>query len=288
MPPLSLAPTPLFSPHASSPAITWRTALSTFKAVDDRVRGGSSTSQTNLTASGQLLFSGFLDTTTLGGAGFASQQYGQSLPITLDKAGWQGLEVKVCSPPPSQKGGKEGNDQPGGGKGPVTSYVLNLYTTMPVKRPDGRNESSTVYEYNFNVSTSSAEVSAFHPAWSDFEPTYRGRPQPSAPKLDPEEIKMWSIMARSDFGSQSGPFELVVDSISAVKKGDSKKASLMTKRGISEDEEGNEWLRPARLNGAKGFALYAFSTVLLVAWSVWALVPEAWLKAVGVDWYPSR
>lgn len=289
MPPIPLAhPIPLFAAHPppSSTAVSWRTALPTFKSVDDRVRGGSSTSHTSLTPDGSLLFSGFLDTTTLGGAGFASQRYEEGFPTYLDSKVYSGLEVRVRQPASSMGVGVE--KVPGGGQHAVTSYVLNLYTSMPTKRPDGRNESSTTYEYVIDLSSpsSSSSLVSLDPTWQDFKPFYRGRPQPSAPPLQPEQVKMWSIMARSDFAQQSGEFELVVDSIWATPKGGRGGRAQLAKREKGDGHD--EWLRPAKLHGARGFALYAFATVLLVAWTAWALLPQAWLERCGVDWYPSR
>lgn len=94
----------------------------------------------------------------------------------------------------------------------MSSYVLNLRTTDPVKRPDGRNESSIIYEWDFDASK--AQTIADQPycadqhgtpayveaAWEDFAATYRGRPAEDAEKLDPAQIKGFSIMARSNFG----------------------------------------------------------------------------------------
>lgn len=85
------------------------------------------------------------------------------------------------------------------------SYVLNLKTQEAKERPDGRRESQVVYEFKFDLPQSSLgqdECTHLEYAsnWSEFEPTYRGRPAKDAPALDPAQIKEWSIMARSDFG----------------------------------------------------------------------------------------
>lgn len=92
----------------------------------------------------------------------------------------------------------------------MTSYVLSLKTTIPEKRPDGRRESAIAYEWRIQLPEShsplneksgrSNEVLDFEVAWDDLEPMYRGRPKKDAPKFKPEEVKEWSIMARSDFG----------------------------------------------------------------------------------------
>lgn len=102
------------------------------------------------------------------------------------------------------------NSPPGGGKAPVTSFVLGFKTELPKKRPDGRNESSVQYEWDFQLPNSTTITSStqtldedilkFEKEWKDFNPTYRGRPVEPKPEFKPEEIKEWSVMARSDFG----------------------------------------------------------------------------------------
>ncbi|KAK0523610.1 hypothetical protein OC835_006206 [Tilletia horrida] len=47
-------------------------------------------------------------------------------------------------------------------------------------------------------------------------------------------------------------------------------------------------LRSASSSEYYGFALFTFSTVLWLAWIVWALVPQGVLEAWGVLWMPSR
>lgn len=51
--------------------------------------------------------------------------------------------------------------------------------------------------------------------WSDFRPTYRGRPKADAGKLDTAHIKRFSFMMRSFFDSQHGPFELFIEELAA-------------------------------------------------------------------------
>lgn len=91
----------------------------------------------------------------------------------------------------------------------MTKYVINLKTVKPSERPDGRRESSIVYEWDFDLGCKQKEATAegalfdVQSDWADFKPTYRGRPAPDAPALDPAQIKEWSIMARSDFGVSS-------------------------------------------------------------------------------------
>jgi hypothetical protein len=174
-----------------------------FTAVDDTVRGGSSTSAMIVSdPSAGIDFSGFLDTTTLGGAGFASQAYSKDqrgfpgAPIGKEK--YAGLRLVLASAPsPNERSGKE---QAGGGKGPVCRYVINLKPSIASTRPDGRKESTTVYEFSFEAppSAKDGEISVFA-EWNRFKATYRGRPATDAEPLDPSQVKEWSIMARSNF-----------------------------------------------------------------------------------------
>lgn len=303
------------------PAVAWN--ASSFKAVDDRVRGGSSTSQVAVVedgkeGEGELNFSGFLgeqveqshkvaqstntdltpysDTLTLGGAGFASQQYNSSsgaFPITLDGNQHDGLSLRVRRP--AQPANTTAT-QPGGGKGPVTQYNLNLYTTEPQQRPDGRNYSSVVYEADFNVTVPDAEYAddgasrrsekpalvSFDLPFSSFKPTYRGRPADDAEPLDPAKITLWSLMARSNFSQQSGPFELQLNSMWA----------LPTTHDVAMPihPRSTSWLdtTPANLTGSPGFALYLFATIAFLLWILWAVTPDVWLNKMGVQWYPDR
>jgi len=106
---------------------------------------------------------------------------------------------------------------------------LNIKTDLPGTRPDGRRESVTVYEFDFDASevmrgfaeqtgmtekqgkndtvmvVSSGKTKTYTAMWKDFKPTYRGRPVPpeEAKKLDPSQIKEISIMCRSNVRSIS-------------------------------------------------------------------------------------
>jgi hypothetical protein len=142
------------------------------------------------------------DTTTLGGAGFASQAYQQPLPVPLSSAKHAGLCLTVrraapaagasALPPPQQ--------QPGGGRAPVSAFVLTLRTEEPAMRPDGRRESVIAYEFRFELPAEADAPLVLHAPWHAFEPHYRGRPKPDAPPLRPQDVKACSFMARSDFG----------------------------------------------------------------------------------------
>lgn len=190
---LSLWPVDPSSKDAQCPA---------FRAVDDRVRGGSSQSHLTVSASGQTAsFNGTLDTTTLGGAGFASQ-------VTLDGPTWDlssfdGLELIV---------GKEllnGSEEKG------QKYVLLVKDTLEGDRGDGREKSGVSWEYVFHAQAGQA----IKARWSKFKPTYRGR-EIDVPKggLKTGEIKRIGFMMRSFFDAQSGSFNLPIRSLAAFKK----------------------------------------------------------------------
>jgi hypothetical protein len=192
--------TVLFAPADYKPAPRAVWIVSDFTDINDTVRGGSSkSSMTIVDASAGIDFTGFLDTTTLGGAGFASQSYSKGFPgSALDKEKYTGLRLIVASPI-TRAAESAAKVQPGGGKGPVTKYVLNLKTELPKRRPDGRSESAIVYEAAFSApSKADGSCASVDAEWSDFKAIYRGRPAEAKP-LDPSQVKEWSIMARSNF-----------------------------------------------------------------------------------------
>ncbi|GAA5930166.1 hypothetical protein JCM3775_004529 [Rhodotorula graminis] len=45
---------------------------------------------------------------------------------------------------------------------------------------------------------------------------------------------------------------------------------------------------PAPTVESQGFVLYVGSLVAYVAYLVWAFLPEPWLEAIGIEWYPAR
>ncbi|KDN53217.1 CIA30-domain-containing protein [Tilletiaria anomala UBC 951] len=294
---------------AKAPARHWIT--SDFRDVDDRVRGGSSRStlrligqdiRTSVTPDvkrkekakepsedieniGEVVFEGFLDTTTLGGAGFSSQVCSTGFPWSVSQEQFRGLALRYRQPSPSVQPEEK---QPGGGNTPVTSYVIQLKMAVPESRPDGRRESVVAYEWEFDTNTAAAKETPVGQLvrvaadWSAFRPTYRGRPKDGAEPLDPAKVKEWSIMARSNFGSQSGSFLLQIAALSAIHS---------TTNLLATGKETNKNLmHPVdRTSGEYyGFALFIFATVMWALWCLWALLPDSALKWLGVEWYPNR
>ncbi|CCG82602.1 CIA30 family protein [Taphrina deformans PYCC 5710] len=177
---------PLFGPPRA-----WR--QDDFVASDDRVRGGSS--QSFLTPSATLTtarFHGVLDTTTLGGAGFASQRTVTS-KMTWNLSDYSGIELDLAH---------------GDGK----KYTLNIKTVLPDKMDNGRDASTVEYAFSFVAPNEPCRIFA---KWEDFKPFYRGKPVEDAKPLDTSSILRWSLMMRSFFEQQQGPFSVTIRSIKA-------------------------------------------------------------------------
>jgi len=219
-----------------------------FIAVDDRVRGGSSTSYLNVGFGGRNgTFTGRLDFSTLGGAGFASQlsyfvngkpssqpensDNPQRSDIGIDLSNFEGLYVIIL-------------------KGDGKTYSLNLkdHVGEVLDYKTSKRVSTIEYKYTFtpkeNICQEIPEYGGdaidfisltpmFIPFY-DFIPYYRGRPvvgetdrdknidsetyAPLAVKATPinlRNIRSLSIMCASSFGKQSGCFSLTLESISA-------------------------------------------------------------------------
>ena len=177
-------------------------------ASDDRVRGGSSVSELSChPSSPTAVFHGHLDIKTLGGAGFASQRTtGEARNWDLSR--YDGLLLDV-----ERSDGKR--------------YTLTLKDELLPRSPNGREQSTTSWEYDFEGTPDGGKVFV---RWDDLKATYRGREKKDAPPLDRTGIKRFSLLmrrygrrsvwtARADahsfFGTQEGDFSLSIVSISA-------------------------------------------------------------------------
>ncbi|GFF26005.1 uncharacterized protein C9E9.15 [Aspergillus lentulus] len=158
---------------------------------DDRVRGGSSYSSLNILPNNTVRFNGHLDITTLGGAGFASQRTTDDL--SWDLSDTDGLDLDIA-----------------GSDGKV--YTIVLKDRLLPNRPDGREQSTISWEYEFRT----AERAIVRVRWGDLRATYRGR-EVNAEPLDLRNVKRISIMVRSFFGRQEGDFVLDMASIAAFR-----------------------------------------------------------------------
>jgi hypothetical protein len=139
------------------------------------VRGGAS--QSHLTCTPfhpTAVFHGHLDIKTLGGAGFASQR------TTGDDRNWDlssydGILLDIE-------------------KSDTKRYTLTLKDELLPKSPNGREQSTVSWEYDFEGSKHGP--SSVFVGWVDLKPTYRGKEKKDAGELDLKHIKRISIMMR--------------------------------------------------------------------------------------------
>lgn len=119
-----------------------------------------------------------LDIKTLGGAGFASQRTVDDAP-PWDLAGYNLLVLHVA-----RADGKK--------------YTITLKDEVLPKRPDGREQSTVSWEYDFVVEAGESADGSTKVTipFKDFEPTYRGKPKPDAAPLDLKNVKRISFMMR--------------------------------------------------------------------------------------------
>ncbi|ELQ38769.1 CIA30 family protein [Pyricularia oryzae Y34] len=194
-----------------------------FTAVDDRVRGGSSVSHLIVNADRTAAtFNGTLDTKTLGGAGFASQRTVD--PFLVDLTGVGALIADVVVPADNK------------------TYTLTLKNDILPTGPDGREQSTVSWEYDFVAlgdGDKEGETKQVKMPIDQFKPTYRGRPAEDA-KLDLANIKRISFMMRSVsvtssfFEKQDGDFSLTIKSL-AVSQSVQSESPARISEAISDD-----------------------------------------------------
>ncbi|KAL9101218.1 MAG: hypothetical protein Q9163_003500 [Psora crenata] len=193
-----------------------------WETKDDRVRGGASASHLTPLSSNGARFHGHLDTSTLGGAGFASQFSAvDAAPLSTpakddltepaggelneqdrfwDLSGYNGLEIELG----------DGNDD-----GKTYTLILKDEPGRGKREEDGREKAGLNWEVEFTASTH-----VEHPVWipwKEFKATYRGKEVDNVGDLKTTRIRRLGIMMRSYFGRQDGDFSLEVRSISARK-----------------------------------------------------------------------
>ena len=117
-------------------------------------------------------FHGNLDIETLGGAGFASQRTTTHQCWDLSK--YDGISLHL-------------------GKSDGKKYTFILKDEVLPKSPNGREQSTISWEYDFEGPAKSCKV--FIP-WKDFKATYRGRDKPDAEPINLKNIKRISFMMR--------------------------------------------------------------------------------------------
>lgn len=162
-------------------------------------------------------FHGTLDIKTLGGAGFASQRT-TGEDREWDLSDFSGIELNII-------------------KGDTKRYTFNLKDTLLEKDPEtGRDQASISYEYDFKLEDTQAEGkgTVIYIPFDELKATYRGRPKEDADPIKKGSVKRLSLMMRSFFGDQEGPFELSLRSISAVsKKKDDKTPTVSEKAALA-------------------------------------------------------
>ncbi|KAI4164676.1 MAG: hypothetical protein LQ342_001650 [Letrouitia transgressa] len=191
------------SPHRPWLPPPWTT-------VDDGVRGGSSTSHLASLPGNCAVFHGQLDTTTLGGAGFASQ----FSPVDLDRV------VDVADSSEFQLAGTRSR------RGTYPTWDLSEYAGLELsvlkmdsktytlilkdtedtddERDDGRKKAGISWEARFKDSSEaqggvpldSNDVKKFWIPWASFEATYRGKKVEDAGPLNKGEIIKVGLMMR--------------------------------------------------------------------------------------------
>lgn len=174
--------------------------------VSDTVRGGSSKAELRYIDPSNrfagVSFEGKLDTKTLGGAGFASQVYRQ--PISIDSR-YSSFFLEV---EPIESG---------------SDHVIRDFT-FGVKNaptpPGDQPTSSVIYQFDFEVplldrvartknqESKLEELIKIKIPFKSLVPTYRGRRKDDEKPFDPQKTTEISIMCRSFFNHQSGPFHL--------------------------------------------------------------------------------
>lgn len=138
------------------------------------MRGGSSYSKLTCDSASPIAeFHGNLDIKTLGGAGFASQRTTGN-DRTWDLSTFSGLALEIA-------------------KADGMQYTLTLKDELLPKSPNGREQSTISWEYDFKAQENGEKVGL---EWPDLKPTYRGREMLDAKPLDLKNIRRISLMTR--------------------------------------------------------------------------------------------
>lgn len=170
--------------------------------TDDRVRGGASQSYLSALPSNCARFHGHLDTSTLGGAGFASQ-FSPSPQVpdadnnddekkkenegSWDLSAYDGIEVEV-----------------GEGDGKVYTLILKDEEAAG-KREDGRERAGINWEVDFKVGgedggeegeEGGGDGARIWVPWGEFKATFRGKEKKDAGELKKGEVRRIGLMMR--------------------------------------------------------------------------------------------
>jgi NADH dehydrogenase [ubiquinone] 1 alpha subcomplex assembly factor 1 len=154
------------------------TEAEAWSAIDDRVMGGASRSRLRFDQAGHAVFEGVVSRDR--GGGFASVR---STPRALAAPGAQAYVVEV--------------------RGDGRRYKLNLHTDAGL---DG-------VQYQAVIDPPAGVWTSLRVPVEAFLPTYRGRPVPGAPPLDPARVRQVGLMIAD---GRAGPFGLGVRVIAAA------------------------------------------------------------------------
>ncbi len=119
------------------------------------------------------IFRGNLDTKTLGGAGFASQRT-TGEDRSWDVSNYDGILLDIT-------------------KSDDKMYTLTVKDELLPKSPNGREQSTISWEYDFKPEKDGEKV---YVHWDDLKPTYRGREKKDVQPLDLKNVKRISLMMR--------------------------------------------------------------------------------------------
>jgi len=79
-------------------------------------------------------------------------------------------------------------------------YTFVIKDDFQPRRPDGREQSTVSWEYDFQHGGGSAEAEISKTTltipWSAFEPSFRGKPKPDSPPLNTKQIRRFSFLMR--------------------------------------------------------------------------------------------
>ena len=154
-------------------------AVAEWSTIDDAVMGGVSHSRLRDSGDGYAIFEG--EVSLANGGGFASVR---CRPLPLGLAGATVCLIEVS--------------------GDGREYKLNLRTEDSF---DGVN-------YQIRFSPPAGEWGRLALPLADFAPSWRGRPVPNAPALDPAGIRQVGLMIAD---RQAGPFRLAIRSIALTR-----------------------------------------------------------------------
>ncbi|KAI9728726.1 MAG: hypothetical protein M1828_002832 [Chrysothrix sp. TS-e1954] len=101
-------------------------------------------------------------------------------------------------------------------------------SVLPKSSSSGREQATISWETTFSAGTNEADEEdlLIQLPWKLFKPTYRGKEVKDVEPLNKSSVMSISIMARSMFGAQQGPFSVTLVSIAAYasEKRESQKA----------------------------------------------------------------